>query len=317
MLSALGDHMVKYRFSGHETFPCRYAWLPKAYAALDADPRAFADDAGAMVSLGLGKNMVRALRFWVQAMRVAEPTPNGEYALTDFGRSIFAAEGHDPFLEDVRTLWLLHWRLCSHTEEPLFAWDYLLNRWQEPEITRGAVVLAFQREAERLGRDLSPTTLEQHFDVFLHSYVPTRSRKGSIQEDNLDCPLVELELIQRVGERRLDSTGKREVIYAFRREDKPEISPALFIYCIDDFWCRHRRNEQTLTFRDIAVAHGSLGQVFKLPELSIRERLESIETDSGGVFSYRESASLQQLSRGNMPLSMPLEAIYDGESVHA
>ena len=121
-------------------------------------------------------------------------------------------------------------------------------------------------------------TLEQHFDVFLHSYVPTRSRKGDIREDNLDCPLVELELIQRTGERKQDATGKREIIYAFRREEKPEITPELFVYCIHDFWLRHRANEKTLTFRDISVAHGSLGQILKLPELSIRERLE---TDRG------------------------------------
>ena len=26
------------RFSGHESFACRYAWLPKAYRELVADP---------------------------------------------------------------------------------------------------------------------------------------------------------------------------------------------------------------------------------------------------------------------------------------
>jgi len=54
------------RFSGHETFPCRYAWLPKAYGALADSPTAFADEEEAMITLGVGKNMVRAIRFWVQ-----------------------------------------------------------------------------------------------------------------------------------------------------------------------------------------------------------------------------------------------------------
>ena len=159
-----GDHEVrhnlteqpvptpKHRFSGHETFPCRYAWLPKAYAALDEDASALADDEGAMVTLGLGKNMVRALRFWVQAMGVAQAGKNGDYVLTDFGRAIFAPHGLDPFLEDIRTLWLLHWHLSAQAEEPLFAWDYLLNRWQHPEITRDGVVSAFHRESEKLGQ---------------------------------------------------------------------------------------------------------------------------------------------------------------------
>src|SRR5262249_41341862 len=150
-------------------------------------------------------------------------------------------------------------------------------------------------------RNLSLVTLEQHFDTFLHTYVPTRGRKGDIQEDNLDCPLVELELIQNVGERRIDASGRREPIYAFRREEKPEITSELFVYCLDDFWRRRHPQEKTLSFREIAVGHGSPGQVFKLPEADIRSRLESIREDSWDLFDYRESASLQQLIRTNDP----------------
>ncbi len=286
-----------YRFSGHETFPCRYSWLPKAHSALKADPRVFADEDQAMISLGVGKNMVRAIRFWVQAAGLAQPAQNGGYIITPFGRAIFDADGFDPFLEDIRTLWLIHWRLSTHVEEPLFAWDYLLNRWQHPEITSTAVLRVFRQEADRLERKLSRVTLEQHFDTFLHTYIPTRSRKGDIQEDNLDCPLMELELIQKVGDKRLDNTGRREPIYAFRRESKDEITPELFAYCIDDFWKNRRKAEQTLSFRDISVAHGSPGQVFKLPESDIRERLEALEADTRGAFRYRESASMQQIVR--------------------
>ena len=273
---------MTFRFSGHETFPCRYAWLPKAYAAVDDTPAALQNDSLAMVTLGVGKNMVRAVRFWVQACGVANPARDGSFAVTAFGRAIFGRRGFDPFLEDLRTLWLIHWQLASHAEEPLFAWDYLLNRWQHAELGRLDVLGAFRREADRLDRKLSDVTLEQHFDTFLHTYVPTRGRKGEVQEDSLDCPLVELELIQKVGERRLDGGGRREPIYAFRREPKPEVTPELFAYCVDDFWTRRRAAEKTLSFRDVAVAHGSPGQVLKLPEADIRDRLATIEADSRG-----------------------------------
>lgn len=288
---------MPFRFSGHETFPCRYSWLPKAYVALAADPRIFVDENAAMISLGVGKNMVRAIRFWAQAVGLAKLSADGSYGVTPFGRAVFGKDGFDPFLEDVRTLWLIHWRLTTNVEEPLFAWDYLLSRWQHPEISRTTVLRVFQQEAERLERRLSRVTLEQHFDTFLHSYVPTRSRKGDIQEDNLDCPLVELELIQTVGERRVDRAGRREAIYAFRREPKKDITPGLFVYCVDDFWKNRHSTEQTLTFRDLSIAHGSPGQVFKLPELDTRERLEALERDSDGAFRYRESASIQQVVR--------------------
>jgi len=290
-----------FRFSGHETFPCRFAWLPKAYKALSKDPNAFASEEEAMILLGVGKNMVRAIRFWVQAAGIASPRKAGGYDRTSFGNAVFGRNGFDPFLEDVRTLWLIHWQLSSHVHEPLFAWDFLLNHWQEPELTRSAALRAFKKEAGRQERPLSDITLEQHFDTFLHSYVPTRSRKGDIQEDNLDCPLVELSLIQRIGERRVDGSdgpGRREAIYAFRREEKPEITPELFAYCLDQFWIRRRSNEKTLPFRDVAFGHGSPGQILKLPEWDVRHRLEAIETDSDGRFVYADSAAQPLLSRG-------------------
>jgi hypothetical protein len=304
---------MSYRFSGHETFPCRYAWLPKAYRAVETTPSPLAEDEQAMIELGVGKNMVRAIRFWVQVAGVAA-SRDGILETTDFGRAVFAGDGFDPFLEDVRTLWLIHWTIATQKDEPLFAWDFLLNRWQSPEIERTAVLRAFQREAERLERPLSPVTIEQHFDTFLHTYVPTRGRKGEIQEDNLDCPLVELELIQKVGERRVDGSGRREPVYAFRREEKPEITPELFVYCLDDFWRQRHPEEKTLSFREITVGHGSTGQVFKLPEAEVRNRLETIGEDSGGAFEFRESASLRDIIRlRDLNRDLLLSKIYSGK----
>lgn len=48
------------RYSGHETFPCRYIWLPKAVRGLTANRQLISDEDAAMVALGAGKNMVRA-----------------------------------------------------------------------------------------------------------------------------------------------------------------------------------------------------------------------------------------------------------------
>ena len=80
-----------YRISGHESFPCRYAWLPKAVRGLQEDPKLFLDEEGAMVKLGVGKNMVRSIRFWSQVMGMAEAeTKRPSLSLTDFGRILLA-----------------------------------------------------------------------------------------------------------------------------------------------------------------------------------------------------------------------------------
>lgn len=305
-----------FRYSGHETFPCRYAWLPKAFAAIEANHDAFADDEKAMIRLGVGKNMVRAIRFWMVEMSVGQKHTGGGYEPSDFAKAVFnRKKGIDPFLQDMRTLWLLHWKLATHSvDEPLFAWEFLINQWQSPEISRSSVLQAFRRAADKEARPPSDVTLEQHFDTFLHTYVPTRSRKGEIQEDNLDCPLVELEFINLVGERRIDGTGKREPIYAFRVEDKPDITPELLAYALDDYWTKRRGTERTLTFKDVVFGHGSPGQVFKLPEWAVRQRLEVISSDSTGPFRYMESATQQQISRREGVATPCIRAAY-GEGV--
>lgn len=308
-----------YRISGHETFPCRYTWLPKAVRGLSENARLFSDEAVAMVDLGVGKNMVRSIRFWSQVAGVTTGGAKGVgHQVTQFGTDILGEHGFDPFLEDIRTLWLIHWNLSTDIRSPLLAWDYLLNRWHEPELVPSAVFKALKKEAEKQENRISEVTLEQHFDTFLHTYVPTRGRKGQVQEDNLDCPLIELELIIKVGEREIDrSSGKRETIYSFRREEKPDVTPELFVYCLNEFWQKHHSSESTLTLREVAHGHGSPGQVFKIPEECIRIRVDALARQTSGFFTYNETANQQQIQKqGDRDSFKLLRQIYSTEEIH-
>ena len=309
-----------YRISGHESFPCRYTWLPKAVRGLREDPRLFSEDHRAMVTLGIGKNMVRSVRFWSQAAGVSTPgAKGGGHSLTDFGTALLGDRGFDPFLEDIRTLWLIHWNLSTDISNPLLAWDFLLNHWHVPELVPSVVQRALHAEASKQEQDLSPATIDQHWDTFIHTYVPTRGRKGEVLEDNLDCPLVEIEMIVRIGERLTDQAGDRaEPVYAFRREPKPDITDELFVYCLNDFWNKCHATESTLSFREVAHGHGSPGQVFKLPEEDIRNRVARLAKQTKGFFNYTESANLEQVRRHTPCHTMDLlKQVYRREARHA
>jgi hypothetical protein len=265
-----------------------------------------------MVVLGVGKNMVRSIRFWCLAFDIAQTSKGNAYSLTDFGNALLGPKGHDPFLEDIRTLWLLHWKLSSQINSPLLAWDYLLNRWHQPELRADAVLVVLAQEAEKSSDTISRVTLEQHFQSFIHTYVATRGPKGEVQEENLDSPFIDLELVLRSGFREIDRpAGKREPVYVFRRERKPEITPELFLYCLCDFWEKRHGSEQTLPLSEIANGHGSPGQLFKLPEDDVRERAENLHRQTGGLLSYSDSALLQQIRKQREPiLSKLLGGIY-------
>lgn len=58
--------MARPIFSGHESFACKSHWLKRGYDFVIAD-RNFNDD-DAVVHLGVGKNMVASIRFWMKAI---------------------------------------------------------------------------------------------------------------------------------------------------------------------------------------------------------------------------------------------------------
>jgi len=286
----------KPRYSGHETFVCRYAWLPKVVSELERHHDLFHDDDAAMVRLGVGKNMVRSAKFWAEAAQIIEERETGGYMVTRFGRDLLGHDGYDPYLEQPETLWLLHWKITTNPTRPLFHWQQLFNYWHRPDFTETEAIPFLEKALPKMKEKTAKRTLSDGFRVFVNSYVPSRGKKGEIAEDNLDCPLVELGLIRAAGERK-DSQNRRETIYAFNLEPKSSISTALFAYCAHDFWMANSKysEEKSLSSRSICSEAGSPGQIFKLPEMALSPLLDSLSSVTNGALVFEESQTQQQV----------------------
>jgi len=302
------------RFVSADSFVCRYTWIPKLVRALNEDSSFLADKYDAMVKLGVGSNMVSAIKIWGKEMGIIEKVPGGgDYSVTDFGEEIFGEGDLDRFLEDQNTLWLLHWNLCAK-KDPLHAWHYLINHWHKSDFSQSEVLAEFAMDDKS-----TEASRKRHLDVFLRTYVGSSSAKNDVQEDNLDCPLVELNFIRKIGDRAISTnsdSGKREAIYSFRFEEKPEISDEVFIYCLADYWSKYRSSEKTLDFATLSTSPRSIGQVFKLPEAALRKTLEDLEDRSGGIFIFDDSAAIPRVSLDDKlpdPVQF-LESIYMVES---
>ncbi|SFD76863.1 DUF4007 family protein [Salipiger profundus] len=272
---------VRPRFSGHETFACRFAWLPKAVRLIAREPKALSDDQHAILELGLGKNMVRSLRFWLEAFNVGR-SRDGSWSLQPFGEAVFGETGYDPFIERAETQWLLHWQLSTATENPLFAWRHILFRRMRPDFTRSELLAEMRLEGERLGYKHSDVTLQQHADVFIQSYVG--SLKPASPEDALDSPLVDLGLLRRLG-RRPGGAARVEPVFALARFPISEVGPSVVDYAIADYWETRRQGETVITFRDLAHGEGSPGATFRLEPDELRNHLER----TTAPWSYRPS----------------------------
>jgi len=287
---------ITYRFSGHQTFPLRIAWLPKAAAEIreGLDPLTNPDDG--IERLGLGKNMVDALRCWIDAYQIANHSPEG-WTLTPIGDLIFGADGLDPYLEDSSTPWVLHWLIATNRKSPFWAWECLFNRWTSTEFHVSAVLEAFRRQTDQTQKPAAAITLKQHWEVFLHTYRPPQGDTG---EDNLDTALGVLRLIQPAGERQ-NSAGKWENLYAFAYGPKRTLPQQLFGFFLHDWWDHAFPQEQTVPFRDILNSHLSPGRILKMQEFEIAERLTDLASRQAKIFQIVESSNIRQVRRLRRP----------------
>ena len=75
-------------FGRHESFPLRFGWITKGLDALATDTNVFAGE-DATVTLGVGKNMVAAMRYWLLATGMVERTAGHGLARTSIGEVLF------------------------------------------------------------------------------------------------------------------------------------------------------------------------------------------------------------------------------------
>lgn len=282
--SAPGDARA-YAFSGHETFPFRYAWLHKGVRHLDGREDLFVSD-DALVVLGVGKNMVRSIRHWCEAVEIVERSDRrGCAEVTPFGRALFAPEGWDPFLEDPGTVWLLHWRL-AHSRRPASTWHLAFTVWNEPTFTRDGLVAWLLALARGEGRtQTTQASMRRDVEVFIRTYVPSGTKRDLALEDTFDCPLVELGLISEQG----------KGLYRFERGPKPTLPDGIFAYALLDFWARIAPGQKTLSFERVLYSAGSPGAAFKLSENALAERLERLHELTS--LSYDDTAGMRLVLR--------------------
>ncbi len=246
-----------------------------------------------MTLLGVGKNMVRSIRHWCLAANVLEEAPakpparRGGLRPSEFGEALFRDRGWDPYLEDPATLWLLHWTISSNTQRAT-TWFWGFSLFHEPEFTKETLLSGLLTWVSNAGyKRVSPSSLRRDLDCFIRTYLPSR-HGGTVPEETLDCPLVELNLICETGTRNT---------YTFNRGAQPQLPDAVLFYATLDHWDRCAPELETMSLHDLAHQPGSPGRLFKIDEDSLAMRYEHVEQWSKSRLGYDETAGVKQLLR--------------------
>lgn len=269
----------KVKFSGHQTFSLRYGWLEKGYEFL-INKNKFSSDS-AIVELGVGKNMVDSIKYWCELTGIIE-----DDGITDFGHKLLEERsGWDPFLEDLASWWLLHWKLISNRNYKTSG-TALFSYIRKPEFSKQDVAEGALRFVDADKKAPSDNIIMRDVDCFLRSYCGLRRFEKKYGEESFDCPLQELNLIHAM-------TGGD--FYRFSIGAKSSLPAEIIGYAICEYF--GRENKSAMTIQGVLYKEGSPGQVFMLDESALIEAVQELHGNSiwGNRFDFTESAGVAQV----------------------
>ena len=261
----------KYVFSGHESFSCRMLWPIKGYDYIN-DGNSF-NDPNSVIMLGVGKNMVASIRYWLKALGLTEhdkPSTLAKYLFDE-------AQGKDRYLESLGTLWLLHFLLVVLNEATLYNILFLRYQKERKQFAKEQVLNFVKRlmaEDDRL-KQFNSNTVGKDFGVLVQNYVQPSKPKSYEDYSSL---LIDLNLIRN------DNSDRG---YAVNIEGKRTVPTEIFLYAV--LWMKG--SDRTVSYDTLQ----NVGLVFCMTDMEVIEMLQQIDREYSEYVQYSDNAGIRQL----------------------
>lgn len=261
----------RYVFSGHESFPCKTLWLKKGYDFV-VQGKDF-NSPEAVIDLGVGKNMVAAIRFWLRVFGICEndqPTWLGHYLFNE-------ENGRDKYLEDLATLWLLHFHLVYRNEATLYNWFFTDFQRSRKPFTRENLNTYVKRRMIGEGKEkqFNANTVKRDIGVLMQNYCMPRVIQS---HEDFSSLLLDLHLI-------LFKEDTKE--YVFNNEGKSTIIPEVFLYGLLTI----KGDDNSIPFDMIQ----ELGLIFCMTDLETIDMLRLLSERYPETLHYSDVAGIRQI----------------------
>lgn len=292
-------------FAAHESFHIREGWLRKGLLGIERNPFLFSEEY-AGDELGVGRNMVSAIRHWLQAAGLAEAIAeknNGkrtvQFQETPFAKLILK---HDPYFEEEGTLWLLHYHVAT-SEKQATTWSWFFNRFGVRHFTQDLFLTHLERFVEtHARRKISPRSLEKDFRCFVRTYTRTVEKTNAFSpEESFDCPLSSLNLLEHLPKTK-----------SYRLLTPPEdsLSPLIMAYALVHMRAQIPSTNNEIAFRDALYGEGSPGRVFNLDPDTLYGYLIRLDEGQEKPVTFTRTAGLNLITLHTREPQAVLEHYY-------
>ena len=277
--------MMKLSFSGHESFPLRYGWLKKAYDGIVQDERFFLHS-DALIQLGVGKNMVRSIRYWGLAAQILK-NDSKKITPTELGHLLLKDDGWDPYIENIGTVWLIHWLIVKN-KNLATSWYWLFANTLPNYFTKESLLTDFKNLIQiHSNYKISINTIERDIDVILRTYVINKTKsKNKFNEELFNSLLTQLNLIQK---------NIHENSYKIIEENHPTLPTEIFEFALISFLQETDHLKQIISLDDLQYQKDSPGRVFRLSSNGILSHIKKLIISYPDFYAFDETAGLRQL----------------------
>lgn len=275
-------------YGQHQSFYLRDRWLSKAMKPLKYDDRFFYDKE-AFEKIGLGKNMVQSLKFWVVATKVAEEKFNERrkkiHRLTTFGRLI---DKYDKFIQFNDTASIIHYHLAKE-KEPSTVWYWFFNELIENNISKGELIELYINWVYSVeDKVISDKSLKRDIDCLIKLY--TSGRKSDDPEEVIQSPLNKIYLLQ-----------EKKGAISKNHPSIEQIGISALMYSLLDY--KDIYDLKTITVSEISYQKGLWGKVFNMRRSDIIDALTTLSTHPRNPVKFVRTNNLDTV---HLPQITPL-----------
>ena len=274
---------IKFTFSGHESFQCRHLWLKKGYDFVNKKKSFNNEDA--VVELGVGKNMVSSIRFWMKAFNLLTPADQ----LTDFAHKLLSDDGYDPYMEDEGTLWLLHYQLVKKGFASTYSIVFNELRREKIEFTKDNFISYIKRKSEtEKSFQFNVNTLSEDFKVLTKMYLRLEENNKD-KEDSYTGLLTELDLVK------LYKKEKNE-FFMIENTERTEIPDEIILYAILD----NENFDLSLSLNTLEQNNNSVGTVFAINKPGLQAKIENLTAKFPNMV-FNDQAGIKEIQFKKKP----------------
>ena len=269
----------RYVFSGHESFPCKSLWLKKGYDFIMTKKDFNSPEA--VVELGVGKNMVAAIRYWYKAFGLTNEDERIKW-IPDF---LFNdQDGKDRFMEDLGTLWLLHFLLVYSNIATLYNLFFVDFQKERRRFDRNQIITFVRRKMGEAYQDylFNANTVKKDVGVLLLNYCLPRNPQSNEDYSTL---LMDLDLLRQKEKKDERDEDKS---YYFNIEGKKKVVPEIFLFAM----LLYKSDEDNTIPFDLLQ---EIGLIFCMTDLEVIDMLRLLSERYSDSMTYSDVAGIRQL----------------------